>query len=75
MPEALRTVFEEQGEKERKVTEKVLEEPEVEGAGPRSESKERRRLKRGANHRLQAPGSREAGSMAPSLHLILLSQV
>lgn len=74
MPEALRTVFEEQGEKERKVTEKELEEPEIEGAGPRSESEERR-LKRGANHRLQAPGSREAGSTAPSLHLILLSRV
>lgn len=58
MPEALRTVFEEQGEKERKVTDKELEEPEIDGAGPRSESEERRRLKRGANHRLQAPEKR-----------------
>lgn len=54
----MRTVFEEQGEKERKVTDKELEEPEIDGAGPRSESEERRRLKRGANHRLQAPEKR-----------------
>ena len=43
MPEAARTVFEDQGEKERKVNEKELDEREVERAGPRSESEERRR--------------------------------
>lgn len=42
MPEASRTVFEEQGGKERKVNEKELDEPEIERAGPRSESEERR---------------------------------
>lgn len=43
MPEATTTAFEEQGEKEGKVNEKELDEPEVERAGPRSESEERRR--------------------------------
>ena len=43
MLEATTTVFEEQGEKEGKVNEKELDEPEVERAGPRSESEERRR--------------------------------
>ena len=45
MLEATTTVFEEQGEKEGKLNEKELDEPEVERAGPRCESEEKERLK------------------------------
>lgn len=56
MPEASRTVFDEPGEKERKENKKELDEPEIERAGPKSESRERRReIEGGADHRIQSP--------------------